>query len=160
MISGDGWGLNFPEICLTVEEKPQQRFLAHYGWLLLLLAFVPQDFIVFPWEYGTRIFMHPRNGNPMVPGQVSEGARLLGLHVPSICCQKCHSSGDTTSSCGTNEIKSWSHQWYAENVSKRSAWPGIEPGPARWETMVLPLDHSGGLYAVNSGNSQGCFGQL
>ena len=23
--------------------------------------------------------------------------------------------------------------------------PGIEPGPGRWETMVLPLDHSGAV---------------
>ena len=22
--------------------------------------------------------------------------------------------------------------------------PGIEPGPARWEARMLPLDHSGG----------------
>ena len=25
MISGDGWGLNFPDICLMVEEKPQEK---------------------------------------------------------------------------------------------------------------------------------------
>ena len=25
MISGDGWGLSFPEICLTVEEKPRRK---------------------------------------------------------------------------------------------------------------------------------------
>ena len=28
----------------------------------------------------------PRNGNPMVSGQVSSGPKLLGLHVQSICC--------------------------------------------------------------------------
>ena len=25
MISGDGWGLSFPDICLTVEEKPRKE---------------------------------------------------------------------------------------------------------------------------------------
>ena len=25
MISGDGWGLSFPDICLTVEEKTSTR---------------------------------------------------------------------------------------------------------------------------------------
>ena len=25
MISGDGWDLSFPDICLTVEEKPQKK---------------------------------------------------------------------------------------------------------------------------------------
>ena len=25
MISGDGWSLSFPDICLTVEEKPRKK---------------------------------------------------------------------------------------------------------------------------------------
>ena len=25
MMSGNGWGLSFPEICLTVEEKPRKK---------------------------------------------------------------------------------------------------------------------------------------
>ena len=54
MISGDGWGLSFPDICVTVEEKPQKK-------------------------------------------QRGKLAR-----------------------------------------------PGVEPGTARWEATMLPLDHSGG----------------
>ena len=60
----------------------------------------------------------PRNGNPMVLGHVSEKARHLGLHVHSICCQSCHSSGDTTISCVTSTSSSWSHLSYSGNLSK------------------------------------------
>ena len=68
----------------------------------------------------TRVFMYPQKWSPMVSGQVIEGSRLLRLHVQSICCQRCHWSGDTSRSYGTNTTNSWSHPWYAGNVSKSS----------------------------------------
>ena len=61
-----------------------------------------------------------RNENPIVSGQVSEEARLLGLHFQSICCQRCHSSGDTTRSCGTNTSSSWSYPGYSGNTQNVS----------------------------------------
>ena len=60
MISRDGWDLNFPNICLTVDEKPWRK---------------------------------------------SQPGRLT--------------------------------------------WPGIEPGPARWEATMLTLGHSGGPDVLN-----------
>ena len=75
-----------------------------------------------PIKWATsRHWCTPRNGNPMVSGQVSEGARLLSLHIQSIHCQRYHSSGDTRRSCGTNTSSSWSHPWYDGNLSKSSA---------------------------------------
>ena len=72
----------------------------------------------------TWVFMYPpRNGNPMVSGQLSERVRLLHLHVQSICCQRCRSNRDTTRSCGMTT--SSSHPWYAGNLSKSSAWLNV-----------------------------------
>ena len=86
-----------------------ERFLAYHERLQMLLVFVPQDLVVPPRESRTLGFSCiRRNGNPMVSCQVSEGARLLGLHIQSICCKRCHSSGDTRF-CGTNTNSSWSN---------------------------------------------------
>ena len=66
----------------------------------------------------TEISCTLRNGNPMVSVQVSEGAKVVDLHIQSICYLSCHS----TRSYGMNTSSSWSHPWYAGNMSKSSAW--------------------------------------
>jgi hypothetical protein len=52
---------------------------------------LPQDHIVSPLESCTQDFAcTPRERNSMESSQGSEGARLLGLDVQSICCQRFH----------------------------------------------------------------------
>ena len=95
-----------------------ERFQAYHGWLQLLLVFMLQDLVVSPRESRTpRFSCVPRNGNPMVSGQVRKRVRLLNLRVQSIFCQRCHSNEDTTRSCS-----SWNHRWYAGNHYESSAW--------------------------------------
>ena len=53
-----------------------------------------KDLVVSPRESRTPGFScTPVNGNPIVTGQVSEGALLLSLHFQFFCYQRCHSSG-------------------------------------------------------------------
>ena len=67
---------------------------AYHECLQLLLVFVPQDLVGYLRESRTPGFSCiPRNINPIASGQVSDGARLLGLHAQTICCQRRHSSG-------------------------------------------------------------------
>ena len=122
-----------------------ERFPVYHGWLQLLLVFVPQD-LMSPRESRTPgLSCTPRNGNPMVSGQVSAGNRLLGLLVQTIFCQRCHSSGGTARSCGTNTSNSCSHPWNAGNLSKSSAWHN----QAIHKSMEVGGCHSEHLLQVN-----------
>jgi hypothetical protein len=64
-----------------------ERFPTFLGWFQLLLQLLLQDHVVSPLESRTPGFacIPKERSNGVESG--SEGAKLLGLHVQSICCQ-------------------------------------------------------------------------
>ena len=56
----------------------------------LILECVSQDLVVSPWEFcRPGLFMYPQQKKTKASDQMCKGARLLDLHIQTICCQRC-----------------------------------------------------------------------